>query len=277
MRREPQRGRAASSFIRRRSTVASPLFSLRWYYVASRLPDEHARTPRRRRGAALQYRHGAAPARRAHQLPSLRVLLFTLNARIRRSQGVRSFQARSHAHRVPALSMGGHSRSNWATEARMIDTSQLSYRFLNPRHFDSRFKRHLSSAYDGWHRVWSDTLRELAGATCVFSDEFSRQDEIGALFPSKTNALDSAHFDGSICRHRVFSRTRTSASGLRLRVSGRSRKGYGCASAAILRSHRNGAVARRGVPVKVLLGLALRRFLESGADVMVGTCATTAG
>lgn len=63
---------------------------------------------------------------------------------------------------------------------RAIDALSFEYKLLSPRSREDRYS--VALAYDLWKSVWSETLLELDGSERVHSDEFSRQDEIGALF-----------------------------------------------------------------------------------------------
>jgi len=58
----------------------------------------------------------------------------------------------------------------------------LSYRILTPRRCGLADVPLLGEAYRCWSAVWTDTLRELDGANHIPSDDFTRQDEVGAIF-----------------------------------------------------------------------------------------------
>ncbi len=61
----------------------------------------------------------------------------------------------------------------------MIDTSLFQYVCVDPK--KSRDKYTLS-AYQCWYDTWDATYRELMFDDPLFSDNFTRQDEIGTLF-----------------------------------------------------------------------------------------------
>ena len=63
-----------------------------------------------------------------------------------------------------------------------IDPQQLSYHLIRPRQIGLADVGVVGEAYRCWSEVWSETLRELDGLTDVPSDEFTRQDEVGAIF-----------------------------------------------------------------------------------------------
>jgi hypothetical protein len=58
----------------------------------------------------------------------------------------------------------------------------LNYRILTPRRVGLADVPLVGEAYRCWSTVWSETFRELDGATHVPSDDFTRQDEVGAIF-----------------------------------------------------------------------------------------------
>lgn len=64
----------------------------------------------------------------------------------------------------------------------VIDTAALSYHVLRPRSAGPADLPLLGEAYRCWSEVWRQTLLELDNLSHVPSDEFTRQDEVGALF-----------------------------------------------------------------------------------------------
>jgi hypothetical protein len=65
---------------------------------------------------------------------------------------------------------------------RKIDPDQLSYQLIRPRQLGLADVVVVGEAYRCWSEVWSQTLLELAGDEHVPSDQFTRQDEVGAIF-----------------------------------------------------------------------------------------------
>jgi hypothetical protein len=63
-------------------------------------------------------------------------------------------------------------------ERRTVPVASLEYHLFSPQRARDPL---LEQAYQLWHDVWSATFAELDGATQLYSDEFSRQDEIGVL------------------------------------------------------------------------------------------------
>jgi hypothetical protein len=124
--------------------------------------------------------------------------------------------------------------------------------------------------YEHWHDVWSRTFFELDGAECTYSDDFTRQDEVGALFQDD-------EFVGLTAHRWVDLRVRADREDSYFRawpaeaVDAAARLG----PLLCIGSHLTVAPAfRHATPFSVkhlLLALAIERFLSSGAQAMVGT------
>jgi hypothetical protein len=152
-----------------------------------------------------------------------------------------------------------------------VDTAHLSYRLVRPASASGVERWRLTEAYRCWKTVWSDTLRELDNATRVFSDDFTRQEELGALFfHERCVGLTGFRWvDLSLEHHRNDSYFKAwpeyalgalSAAGSRICVG---------SNLTVLPEWRGPS---RGFSVKaVLMGLAVKRFLASSADSMAGT------
>src|ERR1700712_5758269 len=65
---------------------------------------------------------------------------------------------------------------------RVIDPAQLTYRVLRPRAAGPADVPLLGECYRLWTEVWHETLLDLDAVEHVPSDEFTRQDEVGAIF-----------------------------------------------------------------------------------------------
>jgi hypothetical protein len=63
-----------------------------------------------------------------------------------------------------------------------VQPDLLSFHRLSPRHAGVMDLPLLGAAYQCWSEVWKQTFTELEGRSVLFSDDFTRQDEIGALF-----------------------------------------------------------------------------------------------
>lgn len=60
-------------------------------------------------------------------------------------------------------------------------------RFLQPPNLSHRTSsEEFSAAYQTWHSVWADTLKQFGSDEKLFSDSFSRQDEILSIFHERT-------------------------------------------------------------------------------------------
>lgn len=63
-----------------------------------------------------------------------------------------------------------------------VDPELLSYHLLRPRQVGPADVALIGEAYRVWSEVWSETFLELDGKISVPSDQFTRQDEVGAIF-----------------------------------------------------------------------------------------------
>jgi len=128
----------------------------------------------------------------------------------------------------------------------------------------------LGKAYECWSSVWRATLHELDNVTDVPSDEFTRQDEIGALFHDfeciGLSCVRWLDLENPIFRDDSYFKVWPADA---LRVASE----YG--SSACILSNLTVAPAFRRVPdlnvAEALLGLAMNRFEHSDADVLIGT------
>jgi hypothetical protein len=150
-----------------------------------------------------------------------------------------------------------------------LDPALLRYRLLAPRAHTS--PRELALAYASWRRVWARTFAELDGDGALFSDDFTRQDELGVLFHDEECVgmtafrwLDTAGIGTSDDSYfRPWPQHALAA----LRRAGR----RVCVGSYLTvepawRGPR-GAVSTK----ELLLALAVERYLASPADVMAGT------
>ncbi len=63
-----------------------------------------------------------------------------------------------------------------------IDPDQLSYHLLRPGRIGIADVPLIGEAYRVWSEVWSETFRDQDGLNFLPSDQFTRQDEVGAVF-----------------------------------------------------------------------------------------------
>jgi hypothetical protein len=64
----------------------------------------------------------------------------------------------------------------------VVDPDRLTYHLLKPQQSGPADLPLLGEAYRCWSDVWTQTFSELDGLERLRSDDFTRQDEIGALF-----------------------------------------------------------------------------------------------
>jgi hypothetical protein len=64
----------------------------------------------------------------------------------------------------------------------IVQAEALSYHLIRPREAGPMDVPLLGAAFDVWTDVWNEHLRERDNVDHVYSDDFTRQDEIGALF-----------------------------------------------------------------------------------------------
>jgi hypothetical protein len=75
-----------------------------------------------------------------------------------------------------------HSLTRQLAARPVVQPDLLSFHRLSPRRAGPLDLPLLGSAYECWSGVWKQTFAELEGRNVLHSDEFTRQDEIGALF-----------------------------------------------------------------------------------------------
>jgi hypothetical protein len=158
-----------------------------------------------------------------------------------------------------------------ASQLAHIDPSNFAYDLLSPRSTSEASREKLMDAYRCWRGVWAQTLMEVDGAPDVFGDDFTRQDELGALFyqGSCIGLTGYRWVDLSMpqCQDDSYFRA-WPKSALGSVVEGGKRVCIG-SNLTVLPNWRGAA---QGISVKeVLMLLAVRRFLASDADTMVGT------
>lgn len=152
----------------------------------------------------------------------------------------------------------------------VVQPDLLSFQRLSPRRAGALDLPLLGSAYECWSEVWKQTFTELEGRSVLHSDDFTRQDEIGALFHgyecialffsrqvdlANPFAQDDSYFGvwpkaarEAACRH-----------GSRVWVS---------SNITIHPGWRRPANVQLS---RLVCGLIIERFLISDADVLVGT------
>jgi hypothetical protein len=146
----------------------------------------------------------------------------------------------------------------------------VSFHRLSPRRAGPVDLPLLGLAYQCWSEVWKQTFTELEGRSTLPSDDFTRQDEIGALF------------HGYECIALFFSRQVDLSSPLArddsyFSVWPKEARRAACARGSRVWVSSNITIQPRWrKPANVSLsglvcGLIIERFLISDADVLVGT------
>jgi hypothetical protein len=164
----------------------------------------------------------------------------------------------------PARSMVVPARSR---KEQVLDVAELRYALISPRAPSE--ERDL--AYATWRSVWAKTFEVLDGASGIYSDDFTRQDELGALFHAGEciglTAFRWVDFGAATAQHDSYFKAWPATAKTAL---------LGFGPRVCVGSYLTVEAAWRGPcgPFSVkelLLALAIERFLASDADVMAGT------
>jgi len=154
---------------------------------------------------------------------------------------------------------------------RELDPALFSYHLLSPRAASGAQRAHLAEAYAAWRAVWGETLRELDGAERVFSDDFSRQHELGCLFYANqcVGLTGYRWVDLTRAENRDDSYFKVWPAAVLKQVLASGTHVCVGSNLTVLPSWRG---MPGGYSIKeVLMTLAVTRFLASEADSMVGT------
>ena len=159
--------------------------------------------------------------------------------------------------------------------AKQIEPSALEYQLLTPGRTRADDPR-IVEAYRCWRATWCDAFVELKQRTELFSDDFSRQHEIGALFQhDECIALSFFRWvDLSVPMNRDDSY---------FRVWPEQAKNDACREGSLIcvsSSFTLAAGYRRSNVCSlkdVLVALIIERFLASDADAVVGTVRNNRG
>jgi len=180
----------------------------------------------------------------------------------------------SAAMRVSRFSSSANAAANdtpsVTSPRQVIRPEALSYHLLHPKDVGPADVPLIGEAYRCWAEVWRETFAVLEGRSDVPSDDFTRQDEVGALFHgyecialsfyrwvdlSSLIVRDDSYFSvwpSDICDAACAHGTRICVSS-NFTISAAFRRAEGCS-------------------LKDVLGaLVVERFLASQADTLVGT------
>jgi hypothetical protein len=158
----------------------------------------------------------------------------------------------------------------------VVRPEELSYHLLSPKNAGPADVLLLGEAYRCWGEVWKDAFRELDNLQDLRSDDFSRQDEVGALFHGYEciglSFFRWADLQSPVVRADSYFAPWPATAIDKAAVHGTS----GCISSyfTIAAPWRRAS----GCSLKdVLVSLIIERFLVSDADVLVGTLRNNRG
>ncbi|HEY8261500.1 MAG TPA: hypothetical protein VIG55_09830 [Methylosinus sp.] len=128
-----------------------------------------------------------------------------------------------------------------------------------------------TSAYAMWKLVWLETFGELDGLDRIYSDDFSRQDEMLCIFRGAACLAM-----GALRRRDLSMPTVREDSYFKIwppeAIDALSRNGCDIIICSYLTVHPMARRKALGLPMKdIMSGLLLRRLLETGAAAMTGT------
>jgi hypothetical protein len=151
-----------------------------------------------------------------------------------------------------------------------IDLDQLTYHLLRPREIGLADVPLIGEAYRVWSDVWFETFRNQIGLTNLLSDQFTRQDEVGAVFHGyECVGLSCFRFvDLSLpmsFRDSYFEHWPESARDAALRGGTRVCIGNQITIAKEWRGAQGGSLAA------VVTAMCIERFLRSDYDAILGT------
>jgi hypothetical protein len=152
----------------------------------------------------------------------------------------------------------------------VVDAERLTYHLLRPQQSGPADIPVLGEAYRCWSEVWTQTFAELDGAKQLASDDFTRQDEIGALFHD-WECIGMTFFRWVDLANPIFKEDSYFAAWSPSAFAAATSRG----TRVCISSHftiAGGWRSAKGCSVKYVLGaLIIERFLRSDCDAMVGT------
>lgn len=159
--------------------------------------------------------------------------------------------------------------------ATQIDPSALSYHLLTPRSTRADDPR-IVEAYRCWRATWRDAFVELEHHSELYSDDFTRQDEVGAVFQhDECIALSCFRWvDLSAPMNRQDSYFRVWPEAARVAACREGSNICVSSSFTIAADWRRSPVCSLK---DVLMALIVERFLASDADAVVGTVRNNRG
>ncbi|HEX4924439.1 MAG TPA: hypothetical protein VFV50_10145, partial [Bdellovibrionales bacterium] len=132
-------------------------------------------------------------------------------------------------------------------------------------------------AYRCWKEVWSEALLELDGSDKIHSDEFTRHDEVSAVFLKNkcigTTSFCWMDFGLSPTKDDSYFKIWTPKA-----IEALTKYDSKVLVCSFFTLHPDGRQGKLGINMKdVLMGLLVKRFLDSGAKSMTGTVRNNRG
>jgi hypothetical protein len=158
----------------------------------------------------------------------------------------------------------------------IVRPDALELRFLCPRTEDPAELALVEQAFECWREVWSEAFYELEGATVLFSDNFSRQDEIAAFF-------QDGECLGLMCHRIVDFAQPLFREDSYFEAWPKETLDRACAQGTKIFISNHFTLARAwrkadGVSMKeLIMAMSIERFMQSDADCWVGTCRHSGG
>jgi hypothetical protein len=133
-------------------------------------------------------------------------------------------------------------------------------------------------AYKTWSDTWKDAFRELDGNDTLFSDDFTRQHEIGALFHNEDcialSFFNPQDFRLETSRLDSYFKPWTELIFQKFLNQGE----WDCLVSSYFTVHKDWRKSQENISVKdILSGLAIERFLLTNHHFMVGTLRNNRG
>jgi hypothetical protein len=158
-----------------------------------------------------------------------------------------------------------------------ILSRQLTYVLLPGKLPPPHLVAHYEAAYKCWKDVWSETFLELDGNSKLASNDFTRQDEVSALFHGDkclgVTFFNWIDFASQVAKEDSYFEVWSPKA-----ISELTKFDSRVLVCSNFTLHPDGRRNALGVSMKdVLMGLLVKRFLDSGANSMTGTVRNNRG
>jgi hypothetical protein len=136
-----------------------------------------------------------------------------------------------------------------------------------PSHLKTEYK----NAYELWHRVWSSTFEELKGVSRLYSDDFTRQEDVICLFEG-SKCLFTIFFRKADITNPAIRNDSYFASWDEASLDALARDSSETIIYSYITVNEEARRGYRGLPLKKLIVAAgVQYFLESGGSSMTAT------